>query len=106
MTLRSSRMALTTLCRVEPAQDLVLPKGPVRGASSEEGHLAWMTGWVDEPVPALGGRTPREAVDDDDWALVEALLRRFEFDTDLTDPAAPERRSFDAIRVERDLPTI
>lgn len=39
-------------------------------------HLAK---WSDEPVPALGGRTPREAVEDGSGReRVAALLRSFE----------------------------
>jgi hypothetical protein len=39
----------------------------------------WRKKWVDEPVPALGNRTPREAASDAEGRpLLEALLRDFE----------------------------
>jgi hypothetical protein len=45
--------------------------------------------WPDEPLPALGGRTPRQAIGDPDGRdAVEALLRQFERDMVRHDPAA------------------
>src|SRR5207244_2114618 len=44
--------------------------------------------WPDEQLPALGGRTPREAVQDPDGReAVQALLRQFERDMKRQDPA-------------------
>jgi hypothetical protein len=44
--------------------------------------------WPDEQLPALGGRTPREAVQDSDGReAVQALLRQFERDMKRQDPA-------------------
>lgn len=40
----------------------------------------WARHWPDEPVPALGGKTPREAAQDpEDRIRLEALLREFEY---------------------------
>jgi hypothetical protein len=70
--------------RLDPAQDVAWPAGqrPHRGglAPAAEG---WERHWLDERVPALGGRTPRQTRDSGDWPLLEAMLRQFEHDADL-----------------------
>ncbi len=70
--------------RVDPAQDLPWPAGhrPLGGglAAPEEG---WARQWLDEPVPALRGRTPRQAAGAAERPLLEGLLRQFEYDADL-----------------------
>ena len=68
---------------VDPAQDHAWPAGPhvfARGAAPPgEG---WEKHWLDEPVPALRGRTPRQAAAGpvDERILLEALLRQFEYE--------------------------
>ncbi|HEY2580027.1 MAG TPA: tetratricopeptide repeat protein [Streptosporangiaceae bacterium] len=72
--------------RVDPAEDRAWPAGPhmfARGAAPpEEG---WEKHWLDEPVPALRGRTPRQAAagSEDEQILLEALLREFEYEADV-----------------------
>lgn len=56
-------------------QDALMHDPEVRRMLAEVSRKHW-EGWVDMPLPALGGRTPREAVREDDGAeAVEALLR-------------------------------
>ncbi len=38
--------------------------------------------WLDERIPALRGRTPRQAGQSKEWVLLEALLRQLEYDAD------------------------
>jgi hypothetical protein len=70
--------------RVDPALDLAWQSGPRAftggAAPAAEG---WEKHWLDEPVPALGGRTPRQAARSKDSARLEALLRQFEYEADL-----------------------
>jgi hypothetical protein len=70
--------------QLDPVQDLPWPAGyrALAGglAAPEQG---WERHWLDEPVPALRGRTPRQTADSDDWPLLEGLLRQLEYDADL-----------------------
>jgi hypothetical protein len=70
---------------VDPAQDMVLPRGQLIPAGlSRDARQAWAEHWLDEKVPALKGRTPRQAaVSDRHWPLLEALLRQFEWQEDM-----------------------
>jgi hypothetical protein len=74
---------VTKQTQIDALQDLARPGGEhvrPRGAGSGEG---WEKLWLDEQLPALRGRTPRQAVSGKDWALVETLLRQFEYENDL-----------------------
>jgi hypothetical protein len=54
-------------------------RSPEVRAVMAEFHRKHLQAWLDEKVPALGGRTPREAVRDPDGReMVEALLADFE----------------------------
>jgi hypothetical protein len=74
--------------RVDPDQDFPTPADlaatggaePSRGMGmSQEAVDAWQRTWLDEPVPALEGRTPRQAARDEEGRVhLEALLREFE----------------------------
>lgn len=75
--------------RFDPVLDLPAPgeAAPVgsrdrpREVEALEAEIlaTWRKRWVDEPVPALGNRTPREAASDAEGRpLLEALLRDFE----------------------------
>ena len=70
--------------QVDPTQDLPWSAGhrPLGGglAPAEEG---WERHWLDESVPALRGRTPRQVAASDDWPLLEGLLRQLEHDADV-----------------------
>jgi hypothetical protein len=70
--------------RVDPAQDLAwpagpraFPRGPAPAAEGSEKH------WLDERVPALRGRTPRQAAQGRERPMLEALLRQWEYEADL-----------------------
>ena len=53
---------------------------PGGAATAAEG---WEKFWLDEKVPALPGRTPRQAARGREWPYLEALLRQFEYEADL-----------------------
>lgn len=70
----------------DPAEDLpALRRGPLFPfAASPESNAAWCEHWPDTPLPALGGRTPRQAARRErDQPPLEALLRELEHDADL-----------------------
>jgi hypothetical protein len=70
--------------RIDPRQDLAWPAGPraVAGGSAEP-QDGWAKQWLDERVPALRGRTPRQAARSKERVLLEAPLRQFEYEGDL-----------------------
>ena len=76
---------------MDPAQDMVLPRGQlIPAGASQEASQAWAENWLDEKVPALKGRTPRQAaVSDRHRPLLEALLRQFEWQEDMRRNAEP-----------------
>lgn len=70
--------------RIDPALDFAWPAGQrafQRGAA--DAADGWEKYWLDERVPALGGRTPRRAAAGPERPLLEALLRQFEYEGDL-----------------------
>jgi len=78
---------------VDPAQDMVFGSTAQllalagRAGAAPEG---WAKAWLDEPVPALRGLTPREAAasgDPLDVFRLESLLRRFEYQAGLAEAA-------------------
>jgi hypothetical protein len=76
---RSSAPAL----RNSDGDDFAWPGGVharPRGAASGEG---WEKPWLDEQLPALRGRTPRQAASGKERSLLEALLRQYEYENDL-----------------------
>ncbi len=71
---------------IDPAQDMAqLRSGSMLPMSgSEEANAAWLEHWPDQKLPALGGRTPRQAsCRVADQPRLEALLREFEHDAEL-----------------------
>jgi hypothetical protein len=70
--------------RIGPLLDLPWPAGqhavPSPAAPAADG---WEKSWLDEPVPGLGGQSPRLAARTQDWPLLEGLLRRWEHEADL-----------------------
>lgn len=96
--------SVTDETRVDPAQDMAWPAGPrifPRGsAPPEEG---WEKHWLDEPVPALRGRTPRQAAQSrsGDWIALEALLRQFEYEAGVL--AAGGQSGIDTAWLRREL---
>lgn len=94
---------------VDPAQDMVLPRGQLIPAGlSREASQAWAEHWLDEKVPALKGRTPRQAaLSDRHWPLLEALLRQFEWQEDMrryADPTASGGGELTWLREQLEMP--
>jgi hypothetical protein len=79
--------------RVDPAQDMVFGSTAQLLALAGRANPAseiWAKAWLDEPVPALRGLTPREAAASDDQMdvfRVESLLRQFEYQAGLAEAA-------------------
>jgi len=75
---------VTSEKRIGPAQDLAWAAGPRAaqgGAAAAAG--GWEKFWLDEKVPALLGRTPRQAARGRERPYLEAMLRQFEYEADL-----------------------
>lgn len=75
---------VTSEKRIDPAQDFAWATGQraVQGgtAAAAEG---WEKFWLDEKIPALLGRTPRQAARGRERPYLEAMLRQFEYEADL-----------------------
>jgi hypothetical protein len=97
---------VTTDKRIDPALDFAWPAGqhasPGGAAAAAEG---WEKFWLDEKVPALGGRTPRQAARGRERPYLEALLRQFEYEADLL--AADGKTGVDTawLREQLDMPS-
>jgi hypothetical protein len=90
--------------RFDPSLDLPWTTGwpPVVSVGSPEAEEAWRRHWLDEPLPALGDRSPREVVSEPQGAAeLERLLRQFEFGADLA--ARSGERPLDVGRIRREL---
>jgi hypothetical protein len=89
--------------RIDPVQDLPWPAAErafPRGAATAD--TGWEKHWLDEKVPALHGRTPRQvAAHGKEWPLLEALLRQFEYEADLL--AAEEKSGIDTRWLRQEL---
>jgi hypothetical protein len=75
---------VTSEKRIDPAQDF----GWAAGQRAAQGGTAaaaegWEKFWLDEKVPALLGRTPRQAARGRERPYLEAMLRQFEYEADL-----------------------
>jgi hypothetical protein len=70
--------------RIDPALDFAWAAGQRASkggaAAAAEG---WEKFWLDEKVPALFGRTPRQAARGRERPYLEAMLRQFEYEADL-----------------------
>jgi hypothetical protein len=75
---------VTSEKRIDPAQDFAWPTGQ-RAAQGGTAAAAegWEKFWLDEKVPALFGRTPRQAARGQERPYLEAMLRQFEYEADL-----------------------
>lgn len=65
--------------RIDPAQDLPWSGGPpLAPGGSAPAAEGWESSWIDQRIPALLGRTPRQAARGADTVKfrLEALLRR------------------------------
>lgn len=65
----------------------------------------WEKFWLDEMVPALLGRTPRQAARGRERPYLEAMLRQFEYEADLL--AVEGKTGIDTawLREQLDLPS-
>jgi len=96
---------VTSEKRIDPAMDFAWPVGQ---RASQGGAAAaaegWEKFWLDEKVPALLGRTPRQAARGRERPYLEALLRQFEYEADLL--AAEGKAGVDTawLREQLDMP--
>jgi hypothetical protein len=96
---------VTSEKRIDPAQDFAWAAGQRAGqggtAAAAEG---WEKFWLDEKVPALFGRTPRQAARGRERPYLEALLRQFEYEAGLL--AADGKTGVDTawLREQLDMP--
>ena len=102
----SAEMAsLTSEKRIDPALDFAWAAGQ-RAAQGGAAAAAegWEKFWLDEKVPALFGRTPRQAARGRERPYLEALLRQFEYEADLL--AADSKTGVDTawLREQLDMP--
>ena len=76
--------AVTAEKRIDPALDFAWPPGEraSQGGAAPPAE-GWEKHWLDEKIPALLGRTPRQAAAGREWPYLEALLRQFEYEADL-----------------------
>ena len=75
---------ITAEKRIDPAMDFAWAAGQRAsqgGAAAAAG--GWEKFWLDEHVPALFGRTPRQAARGRERPYLEAMLRQFEYEADL-----------------------
>jgi hypothetical protein len=97
---------VTSEKRIDPALDFAWPAGqrasPGGAAAAAEG---WEKFWLDEKVPALFGRTPRQAARARERPYLEAVLRQFEYEADLL--AADGKTGVDTawLREQLDMPS-
>ncbi len=71
--------------RLDPREDMAWPAGrvPAYGGLAPA-EVGWESQWLDEKVPALNNRTPRQAAKrEDDARRLEAMLRQMEYDADI-----------------------
>jgi hypothetical protein len=97
---------VTSEKRIDPAQDVAWAAGQ-RAAQGGTAAAAegWEKFWFDEKVPALLGRTPRQAARGRERPYLEAMLRQFEYEADLL--AADGKTGIDTawLRQQLDMPS-
>ena len=92
--------------RIDPVQDVAWAAGQ---RASQGGAAAaaegWEKFWLDEEVPVLSGRTPRQAACGPERPYLEAMLRQFEYEADLL--AADGKTGVDTawLREQLDMPS-
>ena len=99
-----ARPEITSETTVDPAQDFAWPVATTPDAGrgmSPEARAAWQRTWVEEPVPALDGSTPREAAKSEEGrVLLEALLREFEHRAAINRARGRSAVDVEALRIE------
>jgi hypothetical protein len=97
---------VTSEKRIDPAQDFAWPavQRAAQGGAAAAAQ-GWEKFWLDEKVPALLGRTPRQAARGRERPYLEAMLRQFEYEADLL--AADGKTSIDTawLREQLDMPS-
>ena len=97
---------VTSEKRIDPALDFAWAPGQ-RSAQGGAAAAAegWEKFWLDEKVPALLGRTPRQAARSRERPYLEALLRQFEYEAGLL--AADSKTGVDTawLREQLDMPS-
>ena len=96
---------VTSEKRIDPAQDFAWAAGQRAGqggtAAAAEG---WEKFWLDEKVPALFGRTPRQAARGRERPYLEAMLRQFEYEAGLLAVEGKTGVDTDWLRDQLDMP--
>ena len=69
--------------RIDPALDFAWTGQRAAQGGAAAAAEGWEKFWLDEKVPALGGRTPRQAARGRERPYLEAMLRQFEYEADL-----------------------
>lgn len=96
---RRDRTAQAEMLR-KKASSAPAPSGPEIDAFMQNFRRQWAEKWVDENLPALQGRTPRQAAADAEGRRqVEALLRDFEF----REARLPPAQAFDMNEIRKEL---
>lgn len=95
--------AVTNEIRVDPAQYLTWSGESARARDAGPLGEAWEKYWLDEQVPALGWRTPREASTANERLVLEALLRQFEHESDVLVAEGQRGIDTDWLRQELDM---
>lgn len=91
--------------RVDPAEEFAwLYGGSARTRGAAPSGEGWEKYWLDEQLPALGGLTPREATSVDDPVVLEALLRQFEYESDVLTAQGQQGIDTDWLRQELEMP--
>lgn len=97
---------VTSEKRIDPALDFAWSAGQraSQGGAADAAE-GWEKFWLDEKVPALSGRTPRQAARSRERPYLEALLRQFEYEAGLL--AADGKTGVDTawLREQLDMPS-
>lgn len=99
--------AVTAEKHVDPALDFAWGSGtPAAVAGAAPAAEGWEKSWLDERVPALGGRTPRQAAEGDvaNVGRLESLLRQFEYQAGLAAFQGTKGIDVAWLRAELDMP--
>jgi hypothetical protein len=102
-TVSQKEMMKRARSRDTPAEESAPPHGENVGPQAQEALKAMLAAeaeaWVDQKIPILGGRTPREAVADPDGReIVEGLLQEWERRNEDSGDPAMQSMDVDAIR--------
>ena len=97
---------VTSKKRIDPAQDFAWATGQRAAQGGTAAAVeSWEKFWLDKKVPALLGRTPRQAGRGRERPYLEALLRQFEYEAGLL--AADGKTGIDTawLRQQLDIPS-